>query len=430
MTMVIKKTKISDIEVFDDFEGASIGKYYFHNDKLLATLRNEPLVNKDGIIHDYNWHFVFGLKNNSQYSKQIEIFINCNSKDGLRYKSYILGQQDIDSDFYPLTNIEAYTDTEKKYYIKIILSKEETLYISNTFFRSLNLLSKTFDSLSKTSLCTREKYGRSLEGRDLFAYVYSDDQIINNHKPIFLITSGFHPMEADTFATEAIMENLNTAQGKNLLKHFNFIIIPIANPDGFHYGYNGCNAKGINLYWDFREKDKASAPETSYLWEYLKKIKPSIYVDFHSYTFQLHRKSASPYIKPLFFYRGEEVQNLVRSINRNLISMHDGRFLSGYLTYAPSTLPYKLTNKFNTITYAKYHLNISDGKEEFKNKAVTIFKNISECLINKNFLHKNKILAYPYGRIRSNVKDFVKRKLKIIWVFKIKIWVKKLLFKT
>lgn len=420
---------MSDIEVIDNFEGASIGKHHYLGDKVFATLREEPFVKKDGYVHDYNWHFVFGLRNDSEHSKEIEIFINCESKNGLHYKSYILGRQNIDLDFYPLTNIEACTDTFKSYYIKTALLKKETIYISNTFFRSLKLLYKTFGNLYKNLNCTRETYGKSFEGRDLLTYVYSDEEIFNSQKPTFVITSGFHPMEADTFATEAIMENLNTNEGKSLLKYFNFIIIPIINPDGFHYGYNGCNAKGINLYWDFKKADKINAPEAYYLWQYILKIKPSIYLDFHSYTFQLHRKKASPYIKPLFFYRGEEVKNLVNLINKELISLHNGYYLSGDLTYTPSSLPYKLTNKFNTITYAKYHLHIMDGKEEFKNKAVNIVKKISQCLITKNFHDKNKILAHPHGFVRNNMNDLFKRKTKIIWLFKLKPLIKRILFK-
>ncbi len=421
---------MSAIEIIENFEGASIGKYHIRGNKVFATLREEPLVKKDGFVHDYNWHFVFGLRNNSKHSKEIEIFINCDKKNNLKYKSYILGQQNVNSDFYPLTNIEAYTDTFKKYYIKVVLLEKETLYTSNTFFRSLKLLYNIFANFSKNLYCTIEPYGKSFEGRDLLAYVYSDGEILDNYKPTFAITSGFHPMEADTFATEAIMGSLNTDERKRLLKYFNFIIIPIVNPDGFSHGYNGCNVKGINLYWDFKEKDKTNAPEAHYLWRYFLKIQPSVYLDFHSYTFQLHRKKASPYIKPLFFYRGEEIKYLVKLINKELISLHNGHYLSGDLTYAPSTLSYKLTDKFNTITYAKYHLHTRDGKEEFMNKGVKIVKKISQSLITNNFHDKNKLLAYPYGQVRSNIKDIIRRKLRIFWIFKIKVLIKRILFKT
>jgi len=420
---------LSDIKVVDNFEGASIGNYHIRDDRIYATLKEEPLVKKDGIVHDYGWHFVFGLKNNSKNSKEIKIFINCDNKNVLKYKANILGQQKIDLDFFPLINIEAYTDTYRKYYIKVLLSEMETIYLSNTYFRNLKLLSNTFENLGKEPNCKREIYGKSIEARNLIAFIYPKNIPINNGRPTFLITSGFHPMEADTFATEAIMEYLNTDNGQNLLKYFNFVVIPISNPDGFYYGYNGCNVKGINLYWDFRERDAANAPEAYYLWRFILKIKPSIYIDFHSYTFQMHRKKASPYLKPLYFYKGNEVKNLVNIINKELVSLHNGSSYSGNSTYAPSTLSYKLTDKFNTVTYAKYHLHIMDGKEEFKNKAVNILKLISQGLISKNFFDENKILAYPYGHVRGNIKDTIRVKTRIFWVFKIKVLIKRILIK-
>lgn len=420
---------MSAIEIIDNFEGASLGKYHIRGNKIFAILREEPLIKKDGVIHDYNWHFVFGIRNNSTDLRDVELFFNCRSKDELHHKANVLGQHNIDTDFHSLNSIKAYTDTFRKYYMKILLSGNETLYISNTYFRNLKLIYKNINNLYNESYCKREIYGESYEGRDLLAYAYPVREVFQNNKPTFVITSGFHPMEPDTFATEAIAEYLKTNEGKEFLDYFDFILIPVVNPDGFSHGYNGCNAKGINLYWDFREKDKINAPETYYLWQYFLKMKPSIYLDFHSYTFQLHRKKASPYIKPLYFYRGEEIKNLVKIINRELISLHNGYYISGDLTYAPSTLPYKLTNKFNTITYAKYHLHIMDGKEEFKNKAVNIVKIISQTLISENFHDKNKILSYPYGNVRSNIKDIIRRKLRIVWVFKIKVLIKKILFR-
>ena len=419
---------MSEIELINSFEGASIGDHNIINQKIFANLKEEPSVNKDGLIHDYNWHFVFGLKNNSHSPKEIEIFINCDNSNGLDHKANILGQHSLDSDFFPLNNIKAFTDTQKKYSMKLTLSKPNTFYLSNTYFRSMSLINAIFGKLSKDQQCKREVYGKSVEGRDLIAYIFSDPENQNN-KPSFVVTSGFHPMEADTFATEAFMKSFASDEGRNLLRHFTYIIIPAVNPDGFVHGYNGCNAKGINLYWDFKQKDKINAPEAYYLWQFLLKVKPSIYVDFHSYTFQLHRKKASPYIKPLFFYSGEEVKNIVESINKELISLHDGYYLSGDLTYTPSALPYKLTNKFNTITYAKYHLHIMDGKEKYMNTAVNVAQKVSQVLISNNFTDKNKILMHPYGQVRGDLKDIIKRKLQVLWIFKIKVLIKKILHK-
>ncbi len=421
---------MANIEIIKNFEGASFGTSHIKDNTIFSTFKEEPIVKKDGLTHDYNWHFVFGLKNNSKEPRTVEVFINCEDKDGLPHKANIMGQKSLDSDFFSLSDIEACTDAFKKYYLKMVLLGEETIYVSNTYFRNLkfvhSLLKKKGD---QTPYVTTETYGKSVEGIDLTAYIYSKEGVSNNTKPTILISSGFHPMEADTLATEAIMEFLDTEEGKQLLNQFSFIIIPLVNPDGFSHGYNGCNTKGINLYWDFREKDLKNAPEAYYLWRFISDIQPSVYIDFHSYTFQLHRKHASPYIKPLFFYQGEKVKKLVSSINKELISLHDGHYMKGELTYTPSSLPYKLTKKFNTITYAKYHLHIMDGKEAYKKTAVQILKKITQCFIEENIHDKKQILVHPYGDINKEIKSGIKRKTKVFWVFKAKKILKQLIKK-
>jgi hypothetical protein len=401
------------LELINNFAGASIGKYRILDENIFVETIREPLVKKDGFTHDYNWHFVFGVSNKSQDSCAVKILINCREAGQVPVKNaYILGQRDIHMDFFPLTGIQAFTDTLKKYFIKLVLEKNETLYISNTYFRSPQMLENIFNELSKNPNCAKIIYGGSLEGRELTAYLYMKENIYNSSKPVFLITSGFHPMEADTFATQAIMEYLNSEKGNELLNYFNFVIIPIVNPDGFYHGFNGCNAKGVNLYWDFRENDKTETPESCCLWQYLIKIRPALYIDFHSYTFQLDRKKASPYIKPIYFYSGKKVKETIRLLNDKLIALHDGAFLTGPLTYAPSTLTYKLTRKFNTITYAKYHLHIAEGKEAFKNKATVIIQTVCDCMLKTGLLTKEDILLEPYGRIRTTFQERTKRNFK------------------
>lgn len=409
------------LKVLSDFAGSSIGDFQVIGTNIHSTFRDEPPAVKDGNSHDYNWHFVFGVQNLSDKSLSVEIYLNHKDTKELPHNALILGQHNADSEFTLLTQIKAFTDTYKKYHLKLDLAPNESLYVSNTYFRCLELLKNIFESLAQNEFCAKEIYGKSMEGRDLAAYIYSEEKKPDGPKPTFVITSGFHPMEADTFATEALMEYLNSGKGQKLLKYFHFVLIPVVNPDGFAHGYNGCNAKGINLYWDFREKDKGNAPEAFYLWQYLQKIKPSLYVDFHSYTFQLQRKKASPYIKPLFFYRGKEVKKLAEAINMELLALHGGSSETGPLTFAPSTLGYKLTRRFNTITYAKYHLHIMDGKEEYKKKAVSIINKIAQAFILQGFTDRRKILAPPEGGVRDRLRDIIKRIIIVTWTFRIKL---------
>jgi hypothetical protein len=408
------------IQIINDFSGASLGEYRIQEQAITAVFRKEPHADKDWIRHDYNWHFIFGVRNSSDAAAPVEIYLNCEKPEPLPCRAAIFGQNDVDSEFQPLNDIEALTDTLKKYVLKLTLSSGETRFLSNTYFRSLRFLENRFSRLSENEHCGKEIFGRSVEGRDLTAYVYSRTRNFEDGKPVFVVTSGFHPMEADTFATEALMEFLSDAGGRRLLSDFHFVIIPVVNPDGFFHGYNGCNSKGVNLYWNFMEKNEAMAPEAYHLWRYLQKIRPALYLDFHSYTFQLHRKKASPYLKPLYFYRGAGVQDLVRAIDRELLALHDGSAERGPLTFAPSTLASKLTRRWNTITYAKYHLHIGEGKDAYKKKAVSILDKISRTFIEKGFVDRKKILTSPEGETRDRLSDKMKRTFRTAWIFRIK----------
>ena len=82
---------MSEFELISNFEGASIGDYIIQDQKIFAGLKEEPTVKKDGLSHDYNWHFVFGLKNNSNSPQEIEVFINCDDSTDLDQKANILG---------------------------------------------------------------------------------------------------------------------------------------------------------------------------------------------------------------------------------------------------------------------------------------------------------------------------------------------------
>jgi len=418
---------MAGLRVLDDFEGASIGAHSVDGGSIFARLREEPLVRKDGVVHDYNWHFVFGIKNDSEKTQEAEIFINNDEKAKLGFKAELFWQKDPNFDFHPLTT-DSFTDSFRKYHLKISVPSRETVYLSNTYFRSLRLLNYIYKNLSDSRKCNRIIYGTSVEGRELTAYVYGCEKPSDSDKPSFLITSGFHPMEADTFATEAIMEHMASKDTTDMLRYFNFVIIPMVNPDGFYHGYNGCNAKGINLYWDFRHKDADNAPEAYYLWKYANEIRPCVYIDFHSYTFQLHRKKAAPYLKPIFFYAGSRVRAVVDSISKKLNLLHNETGPSGESTYMPSTLSYKLTDKFNTITYAKYHLHIAEGKEKNKADALNIVEIISGLLIKHGLLTKKDILLFPHGNVMRGPITGLAIKLKMLWKFGIKKFLRQVVY--
>lgn len=411
-------------EIITDFEGSSLGEFEMNGDSINAGLRYEPIVSKDGCKHDYNWHFNFGIRNKSNKDITIYLKIGREKEKECKLPGIIFKKNSLHDEFI-LTQEGAFTDTYGNYSITLKLDAYETAFLSNTYYRNYSILRNLFEDLSNSCIHRREVYGTSIEGRDLVAYCLSEK--ISKYKPILLITSGFHPMEADTLATESIMRCLLTKEGSSVLDVIDVIIAPMVNPDGFFHGFNGCNANGINLYWDFREKDNKNTPESFYLWEYIKKIKPSIYIDFHAYTFQQHRKKDSPYLKPLYFYDGRLVRNTMVLIEERLKKLHDGYFMSGISVCSPSTLSYKLTNHFNTMTFAKYHLHVSDGKMLFMQKAIDTIKVMAQSCKESKLTFSYDVLNVPFGGVKTRIFDLFRRRFELLWFFMVKPLLKKCL---
>jgi len=70
-----KENKAKEVKILDNFQGSSIGNYTICNNKIFASFKEEPLVKKDGTTHNYNSHFIFSIKNNSNDLCEIELFI-------------------------------------------------------------------------------------------------------------------------------------------------------------------------------------------------------------------------------------------------------------------------------------------------------------------------------------------------------------------
>jgi hypothetical protein len=406
------------LKIHKDFSGASIGEYSVFGQRIVAKLREEQITCMNGLYYDYNWHFAFGIENTENKTLPVEIFINCEEKESLPFQKALLFHATSPKDEFKRFECESRTNLEKSYYVKFELGANQTIYLANYYFRQYERLIGLFDQMGELGQAIREVIGHSIEGRELVCYRYSESNLDvqkGNSRPVILITSGFHPPEGDTLATEAIMEYLASGEGGRVKETFDFYVVPILNPDGFVHGYNGCNASQINFYWKFDEQDQIRCPEAYYLWKLVERIHPIVYFDFHGYTFQLFGKYASPYIKPVVFYEGKEVRDLVRTLNKDMISLTDGKAEKGILTFVPSTLSSKLTKKYNTITYAKYHLCLKDGIQRSKQLAVDSLKMVVNRLSSDGFVDSSRILKSPYGLIRRNYLMEILRALIILW---------------
>lgn len=400
------------MKLIKDFSGASVGDFCVDGNAIYACTFEEPLVKVDGVVHDYGLHFCFGVLNDSESGVSADIYVNADMGCGdLIHDVKIYTAKNPDEEF--VCGTIGKTDRIKSYSFSLLLGANETVYIANAYVRRYERVSAIFEELAYQGHGERIIYGRSVEGRELSAYRYGSG-IGQDDKPEVLIVSGWHPPEGDTFGTEGIAEMLaNDKERGELLKCANITIIPIGNPDGFVHGFSGCNLSLRNVFWDFDINNRDEMPETYFAWKLMEKIKPDIYFDFHGYTFQGESKFSSPYMKPLLFYSGRR-RRFAENLNRRIIQRCGGKCVKGYLTFAPSTPGCRLTSRFGTITYAKFHFHIDNGIPALKELGRDLIKIAADEIkrsgmvfsrgdnneVNlsfiKSFFHKACCIGYTY----------------------------------
>jgi hypothetical protein len=383
------------LELIHDFEGANLGGGRVEGNRAFLTLRRDPVTRADGATHDYNYHFFFGLRNLGGDPLEAEVCLECAGPEGLDETPLIYAAPGPGRDFAP-AGFPARGDGYRRTWLRPTLPPGGELYVANTLPRWPGALLAGFDQLAASGGARRGVYGQSLQGRDLVAYHYPAG--LGPEQACVFITSGFHPPEPDTLASEAIMAWLASPESAAARQELSFWLAPVANPDGFFLGTQGHNAAGVNFYWEFQPGQAARIPEAAALWALARQLQPALYFDFHAYTFQGARKQAGPYLKPLWFYRGGEVRSLAGEMERRLLEFTGGACMRGAAPLARSTLQARLTSRFNTITFAKYHLHLGQGVAACREHGREVVACTAAAMLAAGRTKRADILVRPWGR--------------------------------
>ncbi|MCD7796532.1 MAG: hypothetical protein LUG95_02640 [Clostridiales bacterium] len=137
------------------------------------------------------------------------------------------------------------------------------------------------------------KFGTSSQGRPLEAYVITGNKKVTKTIVMDFAMHGFEDSyyrDGKVLVKEAnkLIEYYSTHTNK--LKNTRLVIIPALNPDGVVAGTNSkracstafgrCTAKHVDMNRDFK---KFKAVESKYNAKLLKKYKPDVYLNFHSW---------------------------------------------------------------------------------------------------------------------------------------------------
>ena len=95
------------------------------------------------------------------------------------------------------TDLPMTTDQRFRFEWSVDMAPGETRYWSNTMWRPYSVVTELFPRLADSTRLTPEVFGDSIGGRPLVAY-YDPDAATDDARATVLITSGLHPVEADT----------------------------------------------------------------------------------------------------------------------------------------------------------------------------------------------------------------------------------------
>ncbi len=357
---------------------------------------------REGInkANEYSWYYQLAIQ--GKKNETIRIIANPNDKVGDLTRNNSLVYYSTNRFHWHKLSHPALTDHQGLFQqYEFTFPDNGTYYLSNSMLFEYYGLQKHIHALlsKQPSLWQKTIIGHSQSGLPLTMYSFTKTR--HPHARI-LVTTGCHPAEPDIIGNLAIIQYLFSTRAKQLLENYVIDIMLMQNPDGY-VNHSCLTNNGINLYWNFRYQDKMNCPEAYYLWRYMLKHPPSLYLDFHAYVHQYHRQPM-PYLQSHSCYTSRLTKSVVNILDQKLIQLSDGFYRIGSLSMWPYSLSTLATKTFNTICYTKYHFNMFEGIKRSQERAVNIFSALSGKLLRQD-INAGIILKPPHGNCRPDFTD-------------------------
>jgi hypothetical protein len=111
----------------------------------------------------------------------------------------------------------------------------------------------------------------------------TDSTVSDRRKKTILLSAGDHPGEtASLWGMEGSIDFLlsDSPVAKSLRKRAVIHIVPLLAMDGFALGTDRRQATGVNIYFDYQ---KFESREARFMWETVKRVRPVLWLDYHSW---------------------------------------------------------------------------------------------------------------------------------------------------
>jgi len=209
-----------------------------------------------------------------------------------------------------------------------------------------------------------EEIGKSPMGNSIYSLkLHPHENIWNESSKIKILISGSpQPSEFGDFAALNLLKMyLNKGEGfwNELKEYFKFQFIFFQNPDGIVYGKNMTNSKGENIFFSYNLEQNNLPQECEFVWEFIKKEPPDLYLEIHSYS--QFKKTIRPYIYPYELLKSDVRKRIYKKLSKELVSFSNGAVEKIKLNekWFSNTLAYQLQKNFDTLSFQyKLHSNL------------------------------------------------------------------------
>ena len=388
-----KAIKNNLISVTTDFEtGAGIDLQFLNKKSIRLYTPSDPVTSN--YTKGYDYYFHVAIKNNSENSLGVTLEIlrpdtKVDQLDWSPSKAPILCSDD-NREWYLLPNVQA-ANEHRDYKCFIEIAMGQTIQVSNNTPIHPSTVEKKLNSIQKSN-DDKTKYieiGRSVNGLPILLLEIDESPKIEKDR--FLIWSGIHPSEPDTVAAFWVIEWLlsNDPIALKARRDFIFEVIPMINPDGFIIGTSGCNANGVNIFWDFKKNHLKESPESTSLWSWIQKRTPNVAIDLHAYIYQVYKKRR-PYIGKVGAYP-RNFRKAAWDLHSAIMTLSNGEVINGKTAENETSLAPHLINNFGTLTLPGYHFHLADGPELSKKFIIETIITITSVTKKYQPLRKIKI---------------------------------------
>jgi len=396
------------MNVSTDFDTGSGANLKLDDNIITLETVSDPITSQYTVGYDYYFHI--SIKNISSKKMEFSFIVlrpksNLNEIDWKPSKAPIFCSNDKKEWFY-LPNVLA-SENHMDYKGRISIPRGKTVYLSNNIPINPLTVSKRMKTLSQKHYVKNHVIGKSVLGNAIELLEIDENPKLG--KDTFLIWSGIHPSEPDPIASfwliDWILSDLYDA--KKARQKYKFQIVPMINPDGFILGTSGCNANGINIFWDFLMDDTESSPESTAIWGWIKNNPPAISWDIHAYIYQTE-KAARPYIPTIMKYP-INLRRPAWKVYKSLKKICNNQAVTGK-TIENISFSNQMIKNFGTIVLPGYHYHLADGPAESKefiiNSLTTIINSLSK-FSSLNVIKKQKIPKYDFYSHLWKLREFI-----------------------